>query len=86
MIGSKDEVRDIGRGEGAADQWILTQPRAAVLDGLIATGMSRVFAEMWCDLWVLQGAVEVGHRSVGYWQAGKEWIDAQRASGRRPGP
>jgi hypothetical protein len=86
MKDSGDKVRDIGRGESDTDEWILTQSRATVLDGLVADGLTRQVAEMWCDMWELQWAANLAPIPEGYWQAGKEWIDVQRGADRRSAP
>jgi hypothetical protein len=79
-----DEVRDSGPGEGAADEWILPLTRASVSDGLVATGMTRLAADMWCDLWELQRAGDTTPRAAGYWHAGRRWIKTQQDAGQQP--
>ena len=57
---------------------------AAVRNGLTDHGMSLETAERWCDAWEFEAATRGLPRDRAYWQAGAEWIAAERAA-RRPG-
>jgi hypothetical protein len=46
--------------------------------------MSLEAAERWCDAWELEAAGRELPGDSAYWEAGQEWIAAQRAT-RRPG-
>jgi hypothetical protein len=57
--------------------------RAAVLNNLSGSGMAAETAERWCDAWELEATGRGLPRDGAYWQAGAEWIAAERAA-RRP--
>ena len=58
--------------------------RTAIRNNLTRSGMSVETAERWCDAWELEAAGSELPRNSAYWEAGQEWIAAQRAA-RRPG-
>jgi hypothetical protein len=58
--------------------------RAAVRNGLTDYGVTLEDAERWCTAWEVEAAGRGLVRDAAYWQAGAEWIAAERA-GRRPG-
>ena len=58
--------------------------RSATRNNLTSSGMSFETAERWCDAWVLEATGRGLQRDTAYWQAGAEWIAAERAA-RRPG-
>ena len=58
--------------------------RAGVHARLVSAGCTAETADAWLDAWAAQAATEglaVGGR---YWDAGWQWIAAQRAERRRP--
>jgi hypothetical protein len=57
--------------------------RIAIRNNLTRSGMSLETAERWCDAWELEAARRGLPRDSAYWEAGQEWIAAERAA-RRP--
>jgi hypothetical protein len=51
---------------------------------MTGSGMDLETAERWRDAWELEAAGRGLPRDSDYWQAGSEWIAAERAA-RRPG-
>jgi len=47
-------------------------------------GMDESTANRWCDAWEIEAAGRAMARDATYWQAGADWIAAERAA-RRPG-
>lgn len=58
--------------------------RAALRNTLTGSGISLETAERWCDAWVLEAAGRGLPRNSAFWDAGAEWIAAERVA-RRPG-
>jgi hypothetical protein len=69
---------------GADPERIFQARRAAIRNILTGSGMSLETAERWCDAWEIEAAARELQRDSDYWQAGREWIAAERAA-RRPG-
>jgi hypothetical protein len=63
---------------------ILAARRIATRNNLTDSGMALEMAERWCDAWELEATGHGLPRDRDYWQAGQEWIAAERAA-RRPG-
>lgn len=59
--------------------------RRKAIDSLTEIGMDRDQAERWCDAWEIAAARKGVERDPYYWDAGRGWIDAQRAT-RRSSP
>jgi len=63
---------------------IFEAQRAGIRGRLTGTGLTPETADRWLDAWVLE-ATDLGlPRDGAYWQAGWNWIAAERAA-RRPG-
>jgi hypothetical protein len=61
---------------------IFEAQKAGVRNRLIGNGMQQETADRWLDAWVLE-ATGLGLPKYGaYWQAGWDWIVAERATGR----
>jgi hypothetical protein len=58
--------------------------RAAIRDTLISSGKDPAVAERWCEAWEAEAALRDHKHEGDYWDAGKLWIDAQCAAGKRP--
>ena len=58
--------------------------RDAIRNALTGSGMPLETAERWCDAWEIEAAGRGLPKDGTYWQAGAEWIAAERAA-RRPG-
>jgi len=61
--------------------------RNATRRALITTGVSAEISAMWCAAWEAEAARQhIGPDSRYFWDAGRGWIDAQRAirKGRAP--
>jgi hypothetical protein len=71
-------------GRRADPERIFEAQRAGVRARLIGTGMQPKTADQWLDAWVLEAAARDLPRDGAYWQAGCDWIVAERAA-RRPG-
>jgi hypothetical protein len=54
--------------------------RASVRNTLTGSGMTLEVAERWCDAWEIEAAGRGLPRDAAYWQAGQEWIAAERAA------
>ena len=63
---------------------IFAAQRAGVRARLTGTGMQPETADRWLDAWVLEAAGRELPKDGRYWQAGWDWIAAERAA-RRPG-
>lgn len=59
--------------------------RDAIRNTLTGSGLPLETAERWCDAWELEAATRGLPRDGAYWQAGAEWIAAERAARRSPG-
>jgi len=68
----------------AKDAQVFQARRAACRDTLTDGGVALDHAERWCDAWELEAALHGIGRSAEYWQDGKRWIDAQRATKKAP--
>lgn len=64
----------------ADSERIFEARRIAVRNTLTGTGMDEATAERWCDAWVLEATGRGLPRDAAYWQAGEEWIAAERAA------
>lgn len=64
---------------------IFAARRAAVRARLTGTGMTPETADRWLDAWVLEASTRDLPRDGAYWNAGYDWIGAERAA-RRPDP
>jgi hypothetical protein len=54
--------------------------RKAARYALVASGLSDDEAEAWCVAWEAEaGRHHLGHDTRFFWDAGRGWIDAQRA-------
>jgi hypothetical protein len=54
--------------------------RAATRHALIMSGMSAELSARWCAAWEAEAERQNLHRDSNYfWDAGRGWIDAQRA-------
>lgn len=59
--------------------------RTAIRNAIIETrGLDVDAAERWCDAWEAEAALRDAKRDGDFWEAGKLWIDAQCAAGKRP--
>jgi hypothetical protein len=58
--------------------------RAATRDRLIGHFATPETADAWIAAWVAQAAQDGVKRGSGYWQAGRDWIAAQRELRVRP--
>ena len=74
----------VGRPTGADPERVLQIRRIATRNKLTGSGMDQATAERWCDAWEIEAAGRGLPRDGAYWQAGAEWIAAERAA-RRPG-
>ena len=63
---------------------IFAARRAAVGYRLMDTGMDEAMANRWCDAWELEAARLGLERGTPYWDAGWDWIAAQRERRARP--
>jgi hypothetical protein len=56
-------------------------------EGLIKSGLKEEEADHWCAAWEAESERQrLRADSQYFWDAGRGWIDAQRASPVRPGP
>lgn len=62
------------------DDGIYRARRAGCLEALVDAGVSPGEAERWCATWEAEAARQGVVRGPYYWDAGRGWIDAQRAS------
>jgi hypothetical protein len=51
---------------------------------MVDTGMTPETADRWLDAWILEAATRDLPRDGAYWDAGYDWMAAERAA-RRPG-
>jgi hypothetical protein len=58
--------------------------RIAIRNNLIRSGISLETAERWCDAWEIEAAGRGRTRDSAYWEAGQEWIAAERAYRAHP--
>ncbi len=58
--------------------------RAAVRNTLAGTGMPIETAERWCEAWEADAERRGLARDRDYWDAGWNWIEAERAARRSP--
>jgi hypothetical protein len=70
--------RTLGRGPQADPKRIFQAPRATIRNTLTGSGMSLETAERWCDAWEIEAAERGLPRDAAHWQAGQEWIAAER--------
>jgi hypothetical protein len=56
--------------------------RRIAVQSLIDIGMDRAQAEHWCDAWEAAATRKGVVQDPYYWDAGRGWIDAQRATRR----
>jgi hypothetical protein len=71
-------------GRRADPDRIFTAWRTATRNRLTDGGMSVETAERWCDAWEIEAAGRGLPKDGACWQAGWQWIEAERAA-RRPG-
>lgn len=56
----------------------------ATRNRLIASGMTEGTADAWIAAWAVRAAAEGIERGAAYWDAGWEWIEAERRTRTRP--
>ena len=96
-VGLRLSRSDVGDEEGAAAGGELGGPmttypanpghsldvqRGGVRARLIQKGMHAETAERWLDAWTLEALGRGLAKDGSYWQAGWDWIAAERAAGR----
>jgi hypothetical protein len=72
--------RKLGRSQVThKDEGFLEARRVDCRDALVDGGVSPDQAERWCATWEAEAARQGVIRNLYYWDAGRGWIDAQRA-------
>ena len=68
----------------AASERLDAARRAAVRASLIGEGVTPETADAWIAAWEAKAAEDGLERGSAYWQAGWDWIDAERERRVRP--